>query len=421
MTSITIGIWQPVQAANHGGAAAQVKEDFVAARVLAVEQPAVDQQLLNKTGIISRHQNVRVTILEGALAGKTVVVSNDMTDNPAYNISVKPGQELILSVVTDGGGPAEFNISDYRRTPALTWLLGVFLIVFLVLGGKQGLKSLAGLLVCVALIALVLLPLSLRGFNPLLTAVAICLGATTSSMFFVAGFSRKAWSAVLGTVGGVVIAGLAAHLVIQSAPLTGLSSEEAQILRGSVLVQPPQFYSGLLTAGMLIGALGVIMDVGISIASSVFEVSRVDSSLSVKQLYQAGMNVGRDIMGTMTNTLVLAYTGSALPLLMLVAHMPSIKLLNLDLVATELTAALTGSLGLICTIPLTALAAAKLMARPVSPFKNWDALHDGSNPETNLELATRTVTTANAVINQLGKQDTKPVYKSHNSTESQVP
>jgi uncharacterized membrane protein len=113
---------------------------------------------------------------------------------------------------------------------------------------------------------------------------------------------------------------------------------------------------------MLIGALGVIMDVGVSIASAVAEVARTGEKLDAAALYQSGMNVGRDIMGTMTNTLILAYTGSALPLLLLASQVPSVKLLNLDLVATEIASAISGSLGLVCTIPLTAFAAAKLMA-----------------------------------------------------------
>ena len=156
-------------------------------------------------------------------------------------------------------------------------------------------------------------------------------------------------------------AGIAAYLVIQAAPLTGLSSEEAQILRGSLLVASPRFYSGLLAAGMLIGALGVIMDVAVSIASAVSEIA-MTGGLTAKQLYDSGMNVGRDIMGTMTNTLILAYAGSALPLLLLISQIPSTKLINLDLVATEVASAISGSLGLVLTIPLTAFFAARLMA-----------------------------------------------------------
>jgi len=351
-------------AAADGALKTKVDEQFVIGSVRSVTEPALNQDLLKSTGMVSHRELVQVEILEGQFKGHVAVIPNEITDNPAFNVSVKPGQEVIVSVVTEGGGKPEFNIADYHRAPTIYWLAGIFLVAFLAFGGRNGIKSLGGLVVSVLLISLVLLPLSLKGFNPLLTAVFICLASTASSMLLVAGLSKKALSAVLGTVGGVLIAGIAAQLVIVSAPLTGLSSEEAQILRGSVLVQQPPFYSGLLAAGMLIGALGVIMDVGISVASAVSEVAKTDAKLGAADLYRSGMNVGRDIMGTMTNTLILAYTGSALPLLLLASQMPSTKLLNLDLVATEIASALSGSLGLVCTIPLTALAAAKLMASP---------------------------------------------------------
>jgi uncharacterized membrane protein len=337
-------------------------EEFVVAKVLSVSQPQVNGDLLTSTGMKSTRSVVNVEIVEGKLKSKTVDVYNEITDNPVFNIDCKPGKEVVLSVVTTPGGKYEVNIADYHRAPALGWLLLVFLVLFVFFGGKQGVKSLLGLVVSVALIAFVLLPLSLHGFNPLLVAIIICLVSTCASMFFVAGRSKKCLAAILGTLGGVLAAGVAAHVVIQQAPLTGLSSEEAQILRGSLFGQPPPFYAGLLAAGMLIGALGVIMDVGISIASAVSEVAKNKATATVKELYESGMNVGRDIMGTMTNTLILAYTGSALPLLMLISQIPSNKLINLDLVATEVASAISGSLGLVLTIPLTAYFAARLMA-----------------------------------------------------------
>jgi uncharacterized membrane protein len=360
----SVQIIQDVPKAQEAPAKASPKiidEQFVAARVIEVGVAKLNQSLLSGTGMVSNKQEVTAEVLEGPLKGERFIVYNEITDNPAYNVEVKPGTEVVLSVVTESGGKPEVNIADYHRTPVLFWLFLAFLAVFLYFGGKSGLKSLAGLVVSVALIGGVLMPLSLRGISPLLTAVGICLAATASTMLFIGGRTKKTLAAVCGTVGGVIISGLAAQIVIQAAPLTGLSSEEAQILRGSVLNQPAHFYSGLLAAGMLIGALGVIMDVGISIASAVAEVAKTDTSLNAHSLYESGMNVGRDIMGTMTNTLILAYTGTALPLLLLTSQMPSAKLLNLDLVATEVASALTGSLGLVCTIPMTAYCAAQFM------------------------------------------------------------
>jgi uncharacterized membrane protein len=134
------------------------------------------------------------------------------------------------------------------------------------------------------------------------------------------------------------------------------------------------------------------MDVGISVASAVYEVAKTGKNLSGRALYRSGMNVGRDIMGTMTSTLVLAYAGSALPLLLLAQQIPFSKLLNLDLVATEVAAALSGSLGLVCTIPLTALSAALLMARNPS-VENERLLNlgleEGTEPFVSKKLSNR--------------------------------
>lgn len=343
---------------------AQVQEEELAiGRVVAVGKEQLNTELLKGTGMKSSEQIVQVKILDGILRGRTFEIKHEITDNPAFNIKVAPNQEVVLAVSKQANNQSEVSIADYHRMPVIAWLVAVFLALFLFFGRMQGVKALLGLIVTVLLICGVLLPLSMKGVNPLLTAIGICLVSTISIVWLIGGFSQKSIAAVTGTVGGVVVAGVTAQIVIWLAPLTGLSSEEAQILRGSVLVQSPEFYSGLLAAGMLIGALGVIMDVGISVASSVSEISKSNSELSFKELYQAGMNVGRDIMGAMTNTLILAYAGSALPLMLLATQIAPNKLINLDLFATEVASALSGSLGLVVTIPITAFTAAKMMSQ----------------------------------------------------------
>lgn len=378
-----------------------IKEDFVVGKVKSVGESKVNKELLDKTGMVTRSQLAEIELQEGPEKGTTVTVENSLGDNPSFNINLAPGKEVILSVVSEQNKPKEYNIADYHRAPALMLLAGIFLTVYLVFGGRSGLKSLLGLVIAICLIGLVLLPLSLRGFNPLLSSALICFAAACATIFSIAGFSKKSLSAFLGTMGGVIVAGLAAYLVIDAAPLTGLSSEEAQILRASMPKQPLSFFSGLLAASMLIGALGVIMDVAISIASAVQELSQTDRSLSPKQLYEKGMNVGRDIMGSMTSTLVLAYSGGALPLLLLMSSMPSMKLINLDLVASEIASALAGSLGLVLTIPLTALASSKLMGfgatRELSNSKNVFAQLDEAsklNEEANKAATSSTSNTS---------------------------
>jgi uncharacterized membrane protein len=384
------------------GDADNIHEDFVVGKVRSVSAPELNQALQKGTGMVTRTQLVDIEIQEGALRGKKVQVLNELTDNPSFNISVQPGREVILSLVSEPGKNQEINIADYHRAPVLAVLLLVFLAAFIFFGGKSALKSLVGLATAIGLVGFVLLPLSLSGFNPLLSSACICFVSACVTILCVGGFSRKSLAAAIGTIGGVIIAGLAAQLVIDQAPLTGLSSEEAQLLRASMSGQPLRFFSGLLAASMLIGALGVIMDVGISIASSIFELSRTDQRLTARQLYDKGMNVGRDIMGSMTCTLVLAYTGSALPLLILISTMPSLKLVNLDLVASEIAAALTGSLGLVFTIPLTALAAARLMAAKQRPGNGSPA----SDPFANLDNASAFIN--NNVLSTLPEASSLP-------------
>lgn len=344
------------------------EDTFAVAKVQNVQAPQLNQELFSRTGMVSKNQRVQLEIQEGPLRGKSVTVNNQMGDNPAYNVNPAPGDEVIVAITDNGlpNGQPDINIADFHRVPPLAVLFVLFMAVYLFFGGTKGLKSLIGLGVAIALVAFILLPCSLRGIDPLLTAAGICIVAAATTICFVAGFGKKAMAALLGTAGGVLVAGLSSFITIQTAHLTGLATEEVQILRGAVLHQPQQFFTGLLAASMLIGALGVIMDVAVSVASAMQEVSLADRSLDVKQLYATGMNVGRDIMGTMTSTLILAYAGSALPLLMLLSNTPSIKLFNLDLVATEVAASLTGSIGLVCTIPLTAFLGARFFSKNVS-------------------------------------------------------
>jgi len=139
--------------------------------------------------------------------------------------------------------------------------------------------------------------------------------------------------------------------------LTGFTGEESAILWS---LKPELDLRGVLASGMIIGALGAVMDVAMSIASSAHEIHNADPTQGYVRLFTALMNVGRDIMGTMTNTLILAYTGSALPLIIITSTVPVDRVINLNSVATEITAALAGSIGIVATVPLTAIISAYL-------------------------------------------------------------
>jgi uncharacterized membrane protein len=234
----------------------------------------------------------------------------------------------------------------------------------LVLGGLKGLKSFISLVVTGAAVFFIMLPLMLKGYSPIWVAVMVGAGSAAVTLVLVGGVGAKTLAAIIGTSGGVVAAGLLALLFGPAANLTGFASEEMHMLL--YIPQNTDFdIRGILFAGMIIGALGAVMDVGMSVASAIQEIKNANPRMGTAALMRSGMNVGRDIMGTMSNTLILAYTGSAVPLLLLFMayETPYLKIINLDLIATEVVRALTGSIGLILAIPITSFAAALLLGR----------------------------------------------------------
>ncbi|HOP39743.1 MAG TPA: YibE/F family protein [Geobacteraceae bacterium] len=242
---------------------------------------------------------------------------------------------------------------------ALLYLVVIFLGSLVIVGGRKGLKTIVTLTVTVLLILKVLLPMILAGYNPAMVAILTCEVITVIALLFVSGFNHKTLAAIIGTTGGISIAGLLAFTIGSMAHLTGLGNEEAIHL---ILYSRNLDFRGLLFAGIIIGAMGAVMDVGISISSSIHEIKANNPGMATGSLVTAGMNVGRDIIGTMSNTLILAYVGSSLNLLLLLTtyEIPLNEIIGRDNLAAEIVRALAGSVGLIATIPITALTAGML-------------------------------------------------------------
>ncbi|MFZ7134363.1 MAG: YibE/F family protein, partial [Eubacteriales bacterium] len=204
----------------------------------------------------------------------------------------------------------------------------------------------------------ILIPFILKGWDPVILSVGICILIITISLIIISGFTKKTTSAIIGTVGGVVVAGVIALIVGTLCKLTGLGNEESQMLmyipQGTILD-----FRGLLFAGIIIGAMGATMDVGMSIASAMHEIKENSPDIKSKDLIKAGMNVGRDMMATMANTLILAYTGGSIQLILVfMAYNTSFStVINWDMIASEILRAISGSIGIIFTIPITALVA----------------------------------------------------------------
>ena len=303
-------------------------------------------------------QNVTLRIDSGKFKGDIHEIENVLSDHAYYDIIVEEGLSVSLMIEEYPDGGYNVYISDYYRINSIIYLLGAFVVLVVLIGGSKGVKSLISLGVTISAVLFVMLPLILKGINPILVSVITAVLVTIVTIVLVAGFNHKSLSAIAGTSIGVIVAGVISYIVGNQASLSGLSAEEATMLM--YIPQGIQFnFRHLLFAGIIMGALGAAMDVGISIASAIDEIHKANPRLSARRLFRSGMNVGKDVMGTMVNTLILAYTGTSIPMLLLfMAYETDLsKVFNLDVIATEIVRSLSGSIGLILTIPITAMIA----------------------------------------------------------------
>ncbi len=300
-------------------------------------------------------QEVIVKITSGDFSGETVSTTNSLSGNPRFDIHLEEGDLVILSLKTSDGHLREANIEDFGRHPFLLVLAALFITSLIIVGKNKGSHSLAALAITILLIVKVLLPLLLQGFSPLPLISFFAVFIATITLLIISGLNFKTLSALLGIGGGLLIAGILAFFFGNLSQLTGFVSHEAPLLQ--FIGGRELNLEGLLYGAIVLGALGAIMDVTISIASGMEQVHLAQPRSTLGDLYGAGIAIGRDIMGTMINTLILAYVGGALPLLLLLlAEQPSLlQLVNMDLIASEIVRALAGSTGLIISIPLTSL------------------------------------------------------------------
>ena len=306
----------------------------------------------------SLQYEVQLRIDSGPAEGTETTITHRTLNNPAFDIHPQEGDNII---VRDENG--SYAIVDYDRLPAMLLLLLGFAALLILFGGMTGLKALLVLLFAVLLIAKGLIAFIL--FAPshiLLWTILIGAVITLATQLIVNGRNVKSTGAIIGTIGGILVAGLLAVLAIHFTYLTGVSEEQAGMLKALYLKDVD--FRELLFSGIVLGALGAVMDVAVSIASAQYEMKLLAPKTKFQTLVSSGLNVGRDVMGTMANTLVLAYIGGALPLILLISAQPDISLLhvmNLNMIATEVVRSLIGSIGLLCAIPITAYATAFLI------------------------------------------------------------
>lgn len=323
-----------------------------------------DAEDLNQ-GEQTTKQVVTVKVLTGNFKGTERMIDNMLTGNPAYDIQLSKGDRVVLHVeptsdTVSTPDDVDFFIADIKRDNQIFIFTGIFFILLLFIGKKKGLTSIISIISTIALIFLMLMPMILNGFCPIASAVLTGILSTVITIYLVGGFNSKSSAAIIGTALSLIFAGGLSMLAIYFAHLTGFAGEENMFL---YTARPDLSFTGILSASMIIGALGALMDTAVSIASTVNEIYETDRTLSIKQLFKSGMNVGRDIIGTMSNTLILVYLGSSLPLVLLSSNIDMNKFFNLNQVATEILSALIGSIAILFCVPVTAVIAAYLIKK----------------------------------------------------------
>ncbi|SFH08642.1 Uncharacterized membrane protein [Desulfotomaculum arcticum] len=312
------------------------------------------------SGLYRGTQDLEVKILTGEHKGEVHTVKNYLSNY--YNVLGKEGMYITIAYDSAGAGHTQVSVYNYYRAPYLYGFTFLFFGALWGIGGKKGLLSVLALILTFMCILFLFIPMLYRGYSPIWTSVIIVVLATSITLLLMNGWGPKSISAILGTILGVVIAGLAANAAGSLAHISGLSTEETEsllLIASNTHMHVPE----LLFAGILIASLGAIMDISISIASAIQEVHLSNRKLKQNTLFTSGLNVGRDMMGTMSNTLILAFTGTSLNTLILIYsyNVSYNQLINMNLIGIEFIQGLSGSLGVILTVPVVAFIASKLI------------------------------------------------------------
>lgn len=328
---------------------AAADEYTVQARVVAV----VEEGVIDEMGVQRPYQVVEVEGLEGPWAGERWTIDYGQAVLAAPGVSLDVGDRIMVSLHPSGDGSWRAYFVDFVRTPTLIGLAGLFVVASVLLSGWKGVRSMASMLFSFTVIVAFILPNILAGKNPVAVSTVGAFVILAVTLYLVYGWTLKTHAAVLGVLTALTITGLIAYVFINLAHLTGFGSEEAMFL--SQQAHASIDLRGLVLSGILIGALGVLDDLVITQASAVFELHLANPALAFARLYGQAMRIGQDHVAATINTLVLAYTGAALPLLLLVTQGGERfgVFVNREFVTEEIVRTLVGSLGLMAAVPIT--------------------------------------------------------------------
>ncbi|MEA2443986.1 MAG: hypothetical protein QOJ12_1278 [Thermoleophilales bacterium] len=308
-------------------------------------------------------RRVKIALRSGPDKGRDFTI--DEAGGSGASVQLSPGDNVRVTrnAKIPGAPPGPpYSLADLDRRAPMLWLAIAFVVIVSVLGRGRGVMALVGLAASLAVVVFFVVPAILDGRSPLAVALAGGVAVMLVTIALAHGLGAKSIAAALGTAVSLALTVGLAVLFTNLAHLTGFGSEEATLLSAS---GGNVSFKGLVVAGMVIGALGVLDDVTVSQASAVMALRRANPAQHARELYRGALEVGRDHVAATVNTLVLAYAGATLPLLLLfsVGATPFADALNGESVAEPIVATLVGSIGLIAAVPITTALAALLASR----------------------------------------------------------
>lgn len=304
-------------------------------------------------------QRLLIEVTSGQYKGQTLMADNAVGIYTDYE-PAQVGQSVVLHISTDADGTRRATVYTHDREPMIYVIVGLFILVTILVGGKTGAKSILGLILTVAVLLCVFLPLLAKGWPPIETAFFLCALISVACFVILGGCSKKILCACIGTIAGMALAMLFGILAQKLLKIDGYQAEYADGLYNERLTGVPFEIRGLLVAGVIISALGAVMDVAMSISSAVSELKAVNPSMKMKELWLSGMNIGKDMVGTMTNTLILAILGSGLVMILYIysTNLPWNQFMSSSFLGIEVVSSVASAIGVILAVPLTTLASA---------------------------------------------------------------
>ena len=334
---------------------------FGSETVRAQVDEIIEEGEIDLGGTVQRYQIARVEILEGDYKGILMEIDYGKRQVLSGNLYLKPGDKILVTLGVRPDGVITAYYAEHVRTTPLLWLLAAFVVAILLISRWKGLRSLISMAFSLWVIVSYIIPHILTGEDPVRVSIigsVILLGVT---LYLTYGWNLKTHSAVLGMIFVLVITGTLAYVFVLFTHLTGAGDENAlyliQMLNSRINLR------GLLLGGMIIGALGVLDDLVTTQASAVFELYGANPGLGFRGLYNSAMRIGQDHVAATVNTLVLAYAGASLPMLLMfsLGRGDFGYVVNFSFIAEEIVRTLVGSLGLVAAVPLTTLIAAGLV------------------------------------------------------------